>query len=356
VEQLPPPEEYIKCPRCGTTFPSTIRDVTDPRAWPETVSLRLDTGTSRPASVARLSQTQVQPLEVVREPAPVRPSAKPERSRRSVLATVVVLGTILALVGLIAVGGYQAYETWLGPHAGEPDVVLPTKTLEARPGLDPAGDQQAREDSARDPAGAAVPEEKEERRPPVFADGTPWVGLGKGNRVLEIDGVDLDGQPLRLSEFHGKVILLDFWADWCVYCRRMYPFERDLVKKLENRPFVLVGVNCDESKTRAKRVVQNEQLNWRSFWDGRPTGMPICSQWNISAYPRLFVIDHKGVIREQIEGMPRDEEALGQRIEALVAEAEKDAGTAAPTEPPGRKLKDVTKPNSPPPGQDKPPQ
>ncbi len=57
----------------------------------------------------------------------------------------------------------------------------------------------------------AEDEAGEERREPKFPDGTPWVGLGVGNRALEIDGEDLDGKRFKLSDYRGKVVLLYFW-------------------------------------------------------------------------------------------------------------------------------------------------
>jgi hypothetical protein len=97
----------------------------------------------------------------------------------------------------------------------------------------------------------------------------------------------------------------------------MYPHERSLVERMKGRPFVLIGVNSD-AKERAKQAVEENQLSWRSFWDGASTHGPITTQWNVTGWPTVYVLDHKGVIRcKGVRG-----EGLDKAIDLLVAEAE----------------------------------
>jgi Thioredoxin-like len=100
----------------------------------------------------------------------------------------------------------------------------------------------------------------------------------------------------------------------------MYPHERSLVKKMENKPFVLLGVNSDEERDQVRKVVEKEQMTWRSWWDGGSTDGPIQTAYNVSHWPTLYVLDHKGVIR-YID--VRDKE-LEEAVDQLVAEAEKE--------------------------------
>lgn len=145
--------------------------------------------------------------------------------------------------------------------------------------------------------------------------------LAKGRAAREIEGVDLNGQSLKLSEFRGKVVLLDFWANWCGFCRQMYPQERQMVEAYRNRPFVLLGVNGDEELTAAQRAVEKEKLNWRSWWDGGANAGKIREEWQVEGYPRVFLIDHRGIIREVWDQKP-DREKLDNAVEKLVREAE----------------------------------
>ena len=100
----------------------------------------------------------------------------------------------------------------------------------------------------------------------------------------------------------------------------MYPHERSLVKRLEGKPFVLLGVNSDP-KDRMKKAVKEQNLTWRSWWDGGSTGGPIANQWAISGWPTLVLIDHKGVIRHKHVGSPGDKQ-LDQELDRLIKEAE----------------------------------
>lgn len=107
----------------------------------------------------------------------------------------------------------------------------------------------------------------------------------------------------------------------------MYPHERSLVKRLADKPFVLIGVNSDKDLEELKPVLKEEQITWRSFWNGeKGTGGPISTDWNVQGWPTLYVIDHNGVVRHKWLGSPGNE-VMDAAIEKLVAEAEKGAGS-----------------------------
>ena|SRR6266481_9908942 len=100
----------------------------------------------------------------------------------------------------------------------------------------------------------------------------------------------------------------------------MYLHERSLVQKLANKPFTLIGVNSDENRDQLKDVLKKENITWRSFWAGG-TGGPIPTQWQTQSWPTIYLIDHKGVIRQKYVGSPADA-VLDQEIDQLVKEAE----------------------------------
>ena len=102
----------------------------------------------------------------------------------------------------------------------------------------------------------------------------------------------------------------------------MYPHERSLVKKLEGKPFALVGVNSDPDKEKLKPRLAKEQITWRSFWNGpKGTAGPISQSWNVRHWPTIYVLDAKGVIRfKELRG-----DALEKAIETLLSEVEKGA-------------------------------
>src|SRR5262245_55818638 len=98
----------------------------------------------------------------------------------------------------------------------------------------------------------------------------------------------------------------------------MYPHERSLVKRLEKKPFALIGVNSDTDRDALKETLVKEQITWPSFWD-KSTDGPISSAWNVSGWPTIYVLDAKGVIRfRNVRG-----EAMDKAVDELLAEMEK---------------------------------
>jgi hypothetical protein len=100
----------------------------------------------------------------------------------------------------------------------------------------------------------------------------------------------------------------------------MYPHERSLVKKLQDQPFALIGVNSDGDLDKLEPRLEEENITWRSFWNGpQGTQGPISKKWNVNSWPTIYMIDAKGVIR--YKGIYGDE-AIDQAIETLLAELE----------------------------------
>jgi hypothetical protein len=102
----------------------------------------------------------------------------------------------------------------------------------------------------------------------------------------------------------------------------MHDHGRSLVKKLEGKPFVILGVNSDTDRSKVKELLAKKGPPWRSFWDGGSTNGPIQAQWNIQSYPTMYLIDHKGVIVDRTYPID-DGVAL---IERTVKDAESAGG------------------------------
>lgn len=136
----------------------------------------------------------------------------------------------------------------------------------------------------------------------------------------QIEGKDAAGKPMKLSEHKGKVIALDFWATWCGPCKMLIPHEKALVKKMEDRPFVLLGIALDQNRDKLLAFEKEQQLPWRSWSD--PMG-ELSSDWEIGPIPTLILIDHEGTIRYRFIGAdPRTTAAFEAAVEQLVENAE----------------------------------
>lgn len=142
--------------------------------------------------------------------------------------------------------------------------------------------------------------------------------LGVGKMAPDVTGVGLKDEKTKLSSLKGKVVLLDIWATWCGPCRAMIPHERELVKKLEGKPFVLVSVSADEKKETLTEFLAKESMPWTHWWNGQEGD--ILKTYRVRAFPTLFLIDAKGVIRKKWIGSPENA-VLDKAIEELVREA-----------------------------------
>jgi thiol-disulfide isomerase/thioredoxin len=121
--------------------------------------------------------------------------------------------------------------------------------------------------------------------------------LAIGKPAPAIVGEDVEGEPLKLADFRGKVVVLTFWGTWCGPCMAMVPHERELVARLRDRPFVLLGVNSDADRDALRRVMAERGITWRSWWDGGSALGPIASKYNVHGWPTTYVLDQQGVIR-----------------------------------------------------------
>jgi thiol-disulfide isomerase/thioredoxin len=150
--------------------------------------------------------------------------------------------------------------------------------------------------------------------------------LFPGCKSPEILGEDTTGKPMKLSDYKGKVVMLDFWGTWCGPCMQMVPHNVEVAKKYADKPFVIVGVNSDTDKVKLAKRIEEEKITYRSFWNGQNgPGGPISKEWKVQAWPTIVLIDQKGVIRRRFLGSPDTEaewKGLNQALETLIKDAE----------------------------------
>jgi len=121
--------------------------------------------------------------------------------------------------------------------------------------------------------------------------------LTLGTEAPGISSKDVEGHDLKLSQFRGKVVLINFWATWCGPCMQMVPLERALAERYKDQPFTVLGVNGDSTPETAREAIQKEQITWPSFWNGVDTTGNIAHDWNIRGWPTFYVLDPNGIIR-----------------------------------------------------------
>jgi thiol-disulfide isomerase/thioredoxin len=75
----------------------------------------------------------------------------------------------------------------------------------------------------------------------------------------------IDGQRISLDDLKGKVVLLDFWATWCPPCRRALPHVRDIAKKFQDQPLVVLSVSLDTDEQKWKDFITKNEMTWPQY-------------------------------------------------------------------------------------------
>jgi peroxiredoxin len=110
---------------------------------------------------------------------------------------------------------------------------------------------------------------------------------------LEIRLSDPTGRPISLSEFRGKIVFINFWTTWCFACVIEMPSMEKLHQKLQDRDFVMVGINLQESASRVKQFYKEHKLTFTTLLD--ITG-DVGAGLGIRSIPTTFILDKNGRI------------------------------------------------------------
>jgi peroxiredoxin len=108
----------------------------------------------------------------------------------------------------------------------------------------------------------------------------------------------MDGKSVSMDDLQGKVVLLDFWATWCGPCREALPHIRNVSKKFQDQPLVILSVSLDSDEQKWKDFIGKNEMTWPQYRDGGFTG-PIAKMFGVTAIPHTFTIDADGVLQEE---------------------------------------------------------
>ncbi len=141
--------------------------------------------------------------------------------------------------------------------------------------------------------------------------------LGPGDAAPQFAAPALNGSStVDLSEFRGKVVLLDFWASWCAPCLKSLPNLQALNDEFADSDFAVVAINVDKEPAEALQFLSKNAIRYPSVSD--PEGK-LPERFELSAMPTSYLIDRNGVIRYIHEGFERgDENTLRSRILSLL--------------------------------------
>jgi peroxiredoxin len=126
------------------------------------------------------------------------------------------------------------------------------------------------------------------------------------------------GENLRLSEFRGDVVMINFWASWCGPCRQEMPLLDELYNEYKPLGFTILGVNVEEDPTQAKQLLKELPVDFPVLFDNQSQ---VSKLYDVVAMPSTVLVDRDGNVRYLHKGYkPGYENTYQEQVRALIRE------------------------------------
>lgn len=124
---------------------------------------------------------------------------------------------------------------------------------------------------------------------------------------------DTTGNPISISSFQGKILLIDFWASWCGPCRRENPNVVKLYNDYKDRGFEIIGVSFDESRAKWVDAIHQDQLTWPHVSDLKGWSSAAGKLYAVNSIPATVLLDREGnIVAKNLRG-----DALRKKLEEI---------------------------------------
>ncbi len=121
-------------------------------------------------------------------------------------------------------------------------------------------------------------------------------GVEVGNTAPDFTLPDISGSDQSLSDYKGQLVLIQFWASWCSYCRAENPELVDLLEEYKIKGFDILGVSLDTKRDSWTDAIENDRLNFVHLSDLKGFSSPVAEIYHVGSIPQMFLIDESGVI------------------------------------------------------------
>jgi thiol-disulfide isomerase/thioredoxin len=137
-----------------------------------------------------------------------------------------------------------------------------------------------------------------------------------GHPAAEWEAADLKGKSHTLKEYHGKVVVMDFWYRGCGWCMRAMPQVKQLAAEFKGQPVVVLGMNTDRDEADAKFVVDKMKLDYATL----KIDHSLPEKYGVQGFPTLIIIDQQGKVHDMHVGYsPTLQREVGEIVRQLLA-------------------------------------
>jgi peroxiredoxin len=133
--------------------------------------------------------------------------------------------------------------------------------------------------------------------------------LQPGNAFPNFLAKSLAGQDVTLSQFKGKVVLVDFWATWCPPCVEGMPGLKAAYEKYHGMGFEIVGISLDKSEGDLAAFIKKQSIPWTQIFDGKGWDSLLAQKYGVDVIPTMYLLDADGkIVGSNLAGMVLEEQ------------------------------------------------
>jgi len=120
--------------------------------------------------------------------------------------------------------------------------------------------------------------------------------LTNGAKFPDFSEKDVLGNPLSVSKYEDKVVLVEFWATWCGPCVAELPNIIKAYKKHHSNGFEVIGISLDQDEQKLKSFLKTREIPWAQYFDGKGWQNNLAAKYGIDSVPATFLLDRQGKI------------------------------------------------------------